>query len=210
MSSVSEHNSALQQTRFFTAEDLTANRNGQYSQAQISRAKELRDYAKQNVGKYQNKGWVISLVFGIGALFFCMVLYFLGVFGMFQTMLGSLFLPVMVALGVFAVLFIFVFAPRSYQSSVDVYKTMGNSLEESPLGKIQVIEARADTYESRMGVNRRGHRSSHRVSYVLQMDNISLNITDTLMKVIEKKRLYRVYCVNNGGYWQLLSMEALE
>lgn len=210
MSSVSEHNSALQQTRFFTAEDLTANRNGQYSQAQISRAKELRDYAKQNVGKYQNKGWVISLIFGIGALFFCMVLYFLGVFGMFQTMLGSLFLPVMVALGVFAVLFIFVFAPRSYQSSVDVYKTMGNSLEESPLGKIQVIEARADTYESRMGVNRRGHRSSHRVSYVLQMDNISLNITDTLMKVIEKKRLYRVYCVNNGGYWQLLSMEALE
>lgn len=210
MSSVSEHNSALQQTRFFTAEDLTANRNGQYSQAQISRAKELRDYAKQNVGKYQNKGWVISLIFGIGALFFCMVLYFLGVFGMFQTMLGSLFLPVMVALGVFAVLFIFVFAPRSYHFSVDVYKTMGNSLEESPLGKIQVIEAQADTYESRMGVNRRGHRSSHRVSYVLQMDNISLNITDTLMKVIEKKRLYRVYCVNNGGYWQLLSMEALE
>ena len=101
-------------------------------------------------------------------------------------------------------------APRSYQSSVDMYKGMGASLEESPLGQIQVIEARADTYESRMGVNRRGHRSSHRVSYILQMDTITLNITDALMNTIEKKRLYRVYCVNNGGYWQLLSMETLE
>ncbi|MBM4427213.1 MAG: hypothetical protein FJ031_08240 [Chloroflexi bacterium] len=107
-------------------------------------------------------------------------------------------------------MFIFVIAPRSYQSSVDMYKGMGASFEEQPLGQIQVIEARADTYESGMGLNRRGHQSSHRVSYVLQMDSITFNVTDTLMNTIEKKRLYRVYCVNNSGYWQLLSMETLE
>ncbi|MEY2817240.1 MAG: hypothetical protein ACKOBL_22875 [Chloroflexota bacterium] len=210
MSSTYEHNYALQQTRYFTAEDLEANRKGQYSQGQVGQAKTLREGAKQNVGRYENKGWVISLIFGVGALFFCVVLYFVGVFDMFQSMLGSLFLPVMAGLCLVAALFIFVIAPRSYQSSVDMYKGMGASLEESPLGQIQVIEARADTYESRMGVNRRGHRSSHRVSYILQMDTITLNITDALMNTIEKKRLYRVYCVNNGGYWQLLSMETLE
>ena len=210
MSSTYEHNYALQQTRYFTAEDLEANRKGQYSQGQVGQAKTLREGAKQNVGRYENKGWVISLIFGVGALFFCVVLYFVGVFDMFQSMLGSLFLPVMAGLCHVAALFIFVIAPRSYQSSVDMYKGMGASLEESPLGQIQVIEARADTYESRMGVNRRGHRSSHRVSYILQMDTITLNITDALMNTIEKKRLYRVYCVNNGGYWQLLSMETLE
>ncbi|MFM8876216.1 MAG: hypothetical protein ACKOGC_09115 [Anaerolineae bacterium] len=210
MSSTYEHNYALQQTRYFTAEDLEANRKGQYSQGQVGQAKTLREGAKQNVGRYENKGWVISLIFGVGALFFCVVLYFVGVFDMFQSMLGSLFLPVMAGLCLVAALFIFVIAPRSYQSSVDMYKGMGASLEESPLGQIQVIEARADTYESRMGVNRRGHRSSHRVSYIMQMDTITLNITDALMNTIEKKRLYRVYCVNNGGYWQLLSMETLE
>lgn len=210
MSSTYEHNYALQQTRYFTAEDLEANRNGQYSQGQVEQAKTLREGAKQNVGKYENKGWVISLIFGIGALFFCVVLYFLGVFDMFQSMLGSLFLPVMAGLCLFAALFIFVIAPRSYQSSVDMYKGMGASFEEQPLGQIQVIEARADTYESGMGLNRRGHQSSHRVSYVLQMDSITFNVTDTLMNTIEKKRLYRVYCVNNSGYWQLLSMETLE
>jgi len=211
MSSIHEHNAALQQTRYFTAEDLEANRKGQYSQGQIDRAKMLREGVNQNVGKYENKGWVISLIFGAGLLFFAVVLYFLGVVDMFQSMLGSLFLPVMAGLCLFAALFIFVIAPRSYQSSVDMYKTMGNSLEESPLGQIQVIEARADTYESRMGVNRRGNRSSHRVSYVLQMDSITFNVTDTLMNTIEKKRLYRVYCVNRDGYWwELLSMETLE
>jgi len=210
MSSTYEHNYALQQTRYFTAEDLEANRKGQYSQGQVGQAKTLREGAKQNVGRYENKGWVISLIFGVGALFFCVVLYFVGVFDMFQSMLGSLFLPVMAGLCLVAALFIFVIAPRSYQSSVDMYKGMGASLEESPLGQIQAIEARADTYESRMGVNRRGHRSSNRVSYVLQMDSITFNVTDTLMNTIEKKRLYRVYCVNNGGYWQLLSMETLE
>lgn len=210
MNLISEHNQALQQTRYFTAEDLDANRKGQYSQAQVDRAKESREYIQQNQGKYQNKGWLISLIFGSFLCFFAVVLYFLGVIDMLQNTLGNLFLPVMAGACLLGVLFVFVIVPRSYQSSVDMYKSMGTSLEEQPLGQIQVIEARADTYESRMGVNQRGHRSSHRVSYVLKMDSITFNVTDTLMNTIEKKRLYRVYGVNNGGYWQLLSMETLE
>lgn len=210
MISANEHNQALQQTRYFTAEDLESNRKGQYSQGQIEQAKTLREGAKQNAGKYENKGWVISLIFGMGALFLCVVLYFVGVFDMFQNMLGSLFLPVMAGLCLFAALFIFVIAPRSYQSSVDMYKSMGTPLEEQPLPQIQVIEGLADVYESKMGVNRRGHRSSHKVSYILQIESIKFSVTDTLMNTIEKKRPYRVYCANNGGYWQLLSMETLE
>lgn len=209
MSSGNEHNLALQQTRYFTAEDLEANRKGQYSKGQIDRAKEYRDYAKQNAGKYENKGWLISLVFGSGLLFFAVVLYFLGVVDMFQSMLGSLFLPVMAGVCIFAALFVFVIAPRSYQSSVEMYKSMGTPLEEQPLPQIQVIDARADVYESRGGITRRGTQSA-RVSYILQMDSIKFSVTDTLMNTIEKKRLYRVYCSNNGGYWQLLSMETLE
>ncbi|MFN8432736.1 MAG: hypothetical protein U0V18_01885 [Anaerolineales bacterium] len=210
MSSISEHNQALQQTRYFTAEDLDANRKGQYSQAQVDRAKESREYIQQNHGKHQNKGWLISLIFGSFLCFFAVILYFLGIIDMLQNTLGNLFLPVMAGACLLGALFVFVIVPRSYQSSVDMYKSMGTPLEEKPLGQIQMIEARADTYESRMGVNQRGHRSSHQVSYVLKMDSITFNVTDTLMNTIEKKRLYRVYCVNNGGYWQLLSMETLE
>ncbi len=210
MGSIDEHNYALQQTRYFTAEDLEANRKGQYSKTQLDRARESRDYIQQNHGKYENKGWLISLIFGGGLLFFVVVLYFLGVIDMFQNMLGSLFLPVMAGMCIFAALFVFVIAPRSYQSSVDMYKSMGTPLEEQPLPQIQVIEARADVYESSMGLNRRGNSSSHRVSYILQMDSIKFSVTDTLMSTIEKKRLYRVYCSNNGGYWFLHSMETLE
>jgi hypothetical protein len=209
MSSTYEHNNALQQTRYFSAEDLEANRKGQYSQGQLEQARILREGAKQNAGKYENKGWLISLIFGVGALFFCVVLYFVGVFETFQSMLGSLFLPVMAGLCLFAALFIFVIAPRSYQSSVETYKSMGTPLAEKPLGAIQVIEARAEAYASQGGINRRGHQSS-RVSYVLQMNSIKFLITETLMNVIQNKRLYRVYCVNDQGVWTLLSMETLE
>ena len=204
-----EHNAALQQTQFFTATDLEANRMGQYSQAQLERAKESREYVQQNYGKYENKGWLISLIFGGFLLFFAVILYFLGVIDMFQTMLGSLFLPVMAGLCLLAALFVFVIAPRSYQSSVDMYKSMGTPLAESPLGTIQVIEARAEAYESQGGINRRGHQSS-RISYILQMDSIKFIISESLMNAIENKRQYRVYCANDGGVWTLLSIEALE
>lgn len=124
-------------------------------------------------------------------------------------MLGSLFLPLMCGLAIFAALFVFVIAPRQYQSSVDMYKSMGTPLGESPLGAIQTIEARAEAYKSQGGINRSGHQSS-RVSYVLQMDSIKFLISQSLMEVIENKRLYRVYAVQDQGAWTLLSMETLE
>ena len=209
MSSVYEHNSALQQVNAFTAADLEANKKGEYSPAQLERFKAGRDYIQQTSSKYENKGPLISLIFGLGVVLLAVVLYFVGVFDMLQTMLGGLFLPVTVGLALLAILFVFVIAPRSYQSSVDMYKSMGAPLTEQPLGSIQVIEARAEAYRSQGGINRRGHQSSQ-VSYILQMDSIKFLITETLMNAIENKRLYRVYCVNDGGVWTLLSMEALE
>ena len=143
MSSTHEHNYALQQVRYFTAEDLEANRKGQFSQAQLEQFKASRDFIQQTSGKYENKGWLISLIFGAGLLFFAVVLYFLGVVDMFQSMLGSLFLPAMAGLCLFALLFVFVIAPRSYQSSVDMYKSMGTPMEQKPLGAIHTNEARA-------------------------------------------------------------------
>jgi hypothetical protein len=77
---------------------------------------------------------------------------------------------------------------------------MGTPLAESPLGAIQVIEARAEAYESQGGINRRGHQSA-KVSYILQMDSIKFIITESLMSVIQNKRLYRVYAVNDQGVW---------
>lgn len=209
MSSTVEHNSALQQVRFFTADDLEANRKGQYSPAQLERFKNERGFIQQTSGKYENKSGMISIIFGAGLLFFCVVLYFVGVFDLLRTMLGGLFLPVMAGAAIFAALFIFVIAPRQYQSSVDMYKSMGTPLAEKPLGTIQTIEARAHAYESRAGLDRNMHSVSSRVSYILEMDGIKFRIAETLMNVIENKRLYRVYCVNDGGAWVLLSIEAL-
>lgn len=209
MNSFHDHNVALQQNGNFTAADLEANKQGQYSETQMKRFKDSRDFIQQTSGKYQNKGPLISLIFGVGLLFFCIVLYFVGVFDMLRSSLGGLFLPVMAGAAILAALFVFVIAPRQYQSSVDMYKSMGTPLAESPLGAIQVIEARAEVYASQGGINRRGHQSS-RVSHVLQMDSIKFIISESLMNAIEKKRLYRVYCVNDGGVWTLLSIETLE
>ena len=209
MDSMHTHNQVLQQANYFNAIDLEANRKGQFSEFQLDQLKAERGYIQASVGKYENKGPLISLIFGSGLLFFFVVLYFVGVFDMLQTALGSLFLPVMAALGVFALLLVFVIVPRSYQSSVDMYKAMGTPLEEKPLGAIQVIEARAEAYESQGGINRRGHQSA-RVSYVLQMDSIKFLLSKSLMQAIQNKRLYRVYAVNESGAWRLLSMETLE
>lgn len=209
MASTFDHNYALQQANYFNAVDLEANRKGQFSEFQLNQIKTERGYIQASAGKYENKGPVISLIFGAGLLFFCVVLYFVGVFDMLQSTLGSFFLPVMAGLCIFAALFVFVIAPRSYQSSVDMYKSMGTPMEEKPLGVIQVIEARAEAYASQGGINRRGHQSAH-VSYVLQMDSVKFLISKSLMEVIQNKRLYRVYAVNEGGAWRLLSMETLE
>ncbi|MBI3170114.1 MAG: hypothetical protein HYZ22_16645 [Chloroflexi bacterium] len=209
MDSAYDHNYALQQNGYFTAADLEANKQGRYSEAQMSRFKSERDYIAHSANKYENKGPVISLIFGVALLFFVVILYFVGVFDILQTMLGGLFLPVMTGAAILAALFVFVIAPRQYQSSVDMYKSMGTPLKESPLGSVQTIEARAEVYASEGGINRRGHQSS-RVSYVLQMDSIKFLITESLMGVIQNKRLYRVYCVNDQGAWVLLSMEALD
>lgn len=209
MDSTHDHNYALQQVNYFNAADLEANRKGQYSTFQMDRFKAERGYIEETAGKYDNKGTLISLVFGSGLLFFVVVLYFVGIFDTLQSALGSLFLPVMAGAAILAALFVFVIAPRQYQSSVDMYKSMGTPLAESPLGTIQVIEARAEAYASQGGINRRGHQSA-KVSYILQMDSIKFIITESLMNTIQNKRLYRVYAVNDQGAWILLSMEALE
>lgn len=209
MSSMNDHNNALIQNGYFTAADLEANKQGKYSPGQIKQFEDQRAGVRQSTPKYQNKGWIISVIFGMGACFFAGVLYFLGVFDTLQASLGSLFLPVMAGAGILVALFVFVIAPRQYQSSVDMYQSMGTPLAEEPLGPIQVIEARADVYKSQSGINRRGHQSS-RVSYVLQMDSIKFLITESLMNTIQNKRLYRVYATQEHGAWLLLSMEALD
>ncbi|MBE0670294.1 MAG: hypothetical protein IH588_06885, partial [Anaerolineales bacterium] len=204
-----EHNQVLQQNGLFTAADLEANKEGRYSPAQLKRFEETRNFMQYSASKYDNKGPVISLIFGFGFLIFAVVLYFVGVFDMLRNALGSLFFPVMIGALIFAALFIFVIVPRQYQASVEMARSMGTPLAASPLGEIQTIEARAEAYTSQGGINRRGHQSA-RVSHVLQMDSIKFNITDSLREVIQSKRLYRVYCVKDQGVWTLLSMETLE
>lgn len=210
MESAPDHNSALQNVNHFTAADLEANKQGRYSESQLRRLESEREFFQQTSGRYENRSFLVSSIFGVGALFFCLVLYFVGVFEALQTMLGGLFLPVMAGLAILAVLFIFVIVPRQYQSSVEMYKSMGAPLAGKPPGAIQTIEARAKAYESRAGLDRNLHSVSSRVSYVLEMDGIKFLITESLMTVIQNNRLYRVYCINDGGVWRLLSMETLE
>jgi len=209
MGSVLEHNLALQQHGQFSAADLEANRQGQYSPVQLKRFEETRNFMQHSAARYDNKGPVVSLIFGVGFLVFVVVLYFVGVFDILQNVLGGLFLPVMAGAVILAALFILVIVPRQYQASVEMARAMGTPLAASPLGEIQVIESQAEAYTSQGGINRRGHQST-RVSHILQMDGIKFNITASLQEVIQSKRKYRVYAVNDQGVWVLLSMEALE
>jgi hypothetical protein len=209
MNSALEHNQALQQNGLFTAADLETNKQGRYSPAQLKRFEETRNFMQYSANKYDNKGPIISMIFGFGFLAFTVVLYFVGLFDMLQNMLGSLFFPVMVGALILAALFIFVIVPRQYQASVEMARSMGTPLAASPLGEIQTIEARAEAYTSQGGINRRGHQPT-RVSHILRMDDIKFIITESLRETIQSKRLYRVYAVKDQGVWVLLSMETLE
>jgi hypothetical protein len=209
MSSTYEHNYELQQKGMFSAADLEENKQGRFSSAQLKRFQDERDFMKYNAAKYDNKSPMISLIFGIGLVGFVIVLYFVGVFDIFRSILGGLFLPVMACAGILALLFVFVVVPRQYRSSVEMAKGMGTPLAESPLGEIQTIEARAETYKSQGGINRRGHQSP-KVSYILKMDSIEFRLTASLFEVIQPKRLYLVHAVKDQGAWVLLSMETLE
>jgi hypothetical protein len=209
MESTHEHNYVLLQNGKFSAADLEANRKGEFSPAQLKRFEEERNFIKSNSQKYNNKGWLISLIFGIGVLFFVVVLYFVGVFDILQESLGGLFFPALCVAGIIVAILVIFVIPRQYQSSVDMYQSMGASLKEEPLGNIQTIEARAEAYESQGGINRRGHQSA-KISYILQMDSIKFLISESLMTTIQNKRLYRAYAVQEGGTWMLLSMETLE
>lgn len=209
MNSVLEHNQELQQSGLFTSADLEENKQGRYSPAQLKRFEETRNFMQYSANKYDNKGPIISLIFGVGFLVFAGVLYFVGVFDMLQNMLGGLFFPVMAGVLLLAALFIFVIVPRQYQASVEMARKMGTPLAASPLGEIQTIEARAEAYISQGGINRRGHQSTQK-SHILRMDSIEFNITESLRETIQSKRLYRVHAVKDQGVWVLLSMETLE
>ncbi|NJN79901.1 MAG: hypothetical protein HC797_05185 [Anaerolineales bacterium] len=209
MNSVGEHNAELQREGMFSSSDFEENKKGKYSQIQIKRFEDEREFIRSSVGKYENKNPIISLVFGFSLLVFAGILYFVGVFDILQDILGGLFFPIMVGVAILAALFIFVIIPRQYQSSVEMYKGLGTPLEESSLSQIQVVEARAETYKSQGGINRRGHQSS-KISNVLKMGTIEFNLTDSFFEAIQPKRLYRVYAVKNQVVWVLLSMETLE
>lgn len=209
MDSVLEHNQALQKSGFFSAVDLEENKQGRYSPSQLKQFEAERDFVQHSVGKYDNKQWLIRLIFGFGLVIFMIVLYLFGLFDLLSNVLGGLFWPVLLGAFTLAMFMVLVVIPRQYQSSVDAFRAMGTPLEASPLGSIQTIEARAEAYKSQGGINRRGHQSSQ-ISYILQMDSIKFRITDSLLSAIQPKRLYRVYAVNDQGAWVLLSMEALE
>lgn len=209
MSSITEHNKQLQEIWQFSADDLNENRQGRYTPVQIKHFENQRNYIQETAPKYDNKGWVISIIFGIGLCMFTVVVYFFGIFDILQKALGMLFLPAMALAALIGALFVFVIVPRQYQSSVAMYKSMGTPLAEKPLGQIQVIEARAEVYESRPGQPMRGGRSN-KAYYILQMDSIKIYITKSLMEVMQNKRLYRAYAVNDQGAWSLLSIETLE
>jgi uncharacterized membrane protein len=209
MDSAYEHNYTLQQQGVFTTADLKENQQGRYSPAQLQRFQNERDFIKYNAAKYDNKSPMISIIFGIGLLGFGAVLYFVGVFDIFQSMLGGLFLPVMACAGILALLFVFVIVPRQYRSTVEMAKGMGTPLAESPLGEIQTIEARAETFKSQGGINRRGIQS-RKISHILKMEGIEFRLTESFFEVIQPRRLYRVYAVKDQGAWVLLSMETLE
>jgi hypothetical protein len=204
MDSILEHNHNLQQTGTFSASDLGDNQVGKFSPAQLKRFEEEREFIRQSAVKYNNKSPLISLIFFIGLIGFTAVLYFVGVLDILQDILGGLFLPVLAGGFVFAALLIFVVIPRQYQSSVDTFQAMGTPLAQSPLGSIQVIEARAHAYHYN------DIRRPHYAHDFLEMESIKFSIASSLYEVLQSKRLYRAYAVQDQGAWMLLSIEALE
>lgn len=209
MNSTREHNQALQQHGSFSPSDLEANQQGRYSEAQLKRFESERDFIQHSAAKYDNKKPLIILIFGVVFALFLAILYFVGVFDILQDVLKNAFPPVMLAALAVAIFMILVVIPRQYQSSVDAFKAMGAPVSPDQLGEIQTIEARAETYESQGGINRRGHQSSQ-VSYILEMEGIKFRVPESLLSVIQAKRQYRAYAVNDQGSWTLLSIEALE
>jgi hypothetical protein len=209
MDSALEHNQSLQANGMFTAADLEENKRGQYSASQLERFQSSRDFMKHQANKYDNSGLWVSAIFAVGFIIFSVVLYFVGVFDLLQKTLGGLFLTVMAGLFILVVLLIFVVIPKQYRDSVKMAKAMGTPLTQSPLGNIQVIEARAEVYKSQSGESLRGGRLRN-VAHVLQMEGIKFLITSSLRETIQNKRLYRVYAVQDQGAWVLLSMETLE
>jgi hypothetical protein len=209
MDSALEHNQALQANGMFTAADLEENKRGQYSASQLERFQSSRDFMKYQANKYDNSGLWVSAIFAVGFIIFSVVLYFIGVFDLLQKTLGGLFLPVTAGLFLLAIFLIFVVIPKQYRDSVNMARSMSTPLAQSPLGNIQVIEARAEVYKSQSGESLRGGRLRN-VAHVLQMEGIKFLITSSLRETIQSKRLYRVYAVQDQGAWVLLSMETLE
>lgn len=209
MDSILEHNQTLQKNGLFSAADLEENRSGRYSPAQLEREKTARDSIGVYAEKFNNKKPAIRLIFGVGFIVFCAALYFVGVFDILQNILGRFFLPALLVALILAALMILVIIPNQYQFSVDAAKALSAPLAESPLGAIQTIEARANVYKSQGGINRRGQQSP-KISHILQMDDIEFRLSESFWKMIQPKRMYRVFAVKNEGWWQLLSMETLE
>jgi hypothetical protein len=209
MNTTEEHNQTLQQHGGFSQHDLDENRQSRYSQSQRKRFETEREFFQSSADKYQNTTPLISMIFLVGLLIFVVILYFVGVFDTLRSVLGLFFFPSLACAGALALLFIFIIVPRQYQSSVDQFKAMGTPLAENPLGEIQTVDARAETFISQPGINRRGHQSGKK-THILKMASVEFKLTSSFLDSIQQNRLYRVYAVKDQGLWILLSMETLE
>lgn len=111
MDSAIEHNKILQNKGRFSAIDLEENRHGRFSAEQIEQIKNARAIIKNYAEKFDNKKPVISIIFGAGFLFFCVVLYFVGLFDTLQNILGLAFFPAMLCAVFLAGIMIFLSFP---------------------------------------------------------------------------------------------------
>ncbi len=93
MNSALEHNLELQQNGLFTNADLEANKQGRYSPAQLKRFEETRNFMQYSANKYDNKGPIISLIFGFWISCLCRGSIFCGCVRYVAEYAGEFVLP---------------------------------------------------------------------------------------------------------------------
>lgn len=133
MTSRNEHNLALQNNAIFNQDDLETNQRGAYSAKQIKFYENILTTMRENATRYNNKGWVVSIIFAIGFCLFVSVLYFVGVFEILQNSLGNLFLPALACVSMAVLLYIVFVLPRQFQSTVQMGQEAGAPLSQRPL-----------------------------------------------------------------------------
>lgn len=210
---MTDPNTILQQTYGFSAEDLETNRRAQLTPAQQKVIDIGNSFIRENADRYSKTPTYVVIFFILMLILVAGMAYFFAgdSFKQLYGQLGSFGLPVIVGVVILIILWL-IYARRSAQKSLEVYRAMGDPFVNKPTvhsieGRVELV--REDDRSFAGSDIAFGSLSYFYAKVRSNYETLKISIPEKDRNPFEPNRTYRLFYVEHGGTRSFLSAEVV-